>query len=177
MPADETKSDGGCQSQNQGDGKSAKDETRSAGGADGGNAAGVPDASRAAEKYKKQRDEARTQLEEMQKRIEELSGSAEEVEKLKEELKAEREKAEQDAREAERNRVNGNRLVKEGCVDVDVALGLLDENGDVDKLKEEKPYLFTAQSGSTGLKPAGAANDEDEDDALLDRAMGIVGKK
>lgn len=159
-----------------GDPKTKGDPTPANEGGEG-NPAGGPDASKAAEKYKQQRDEARTQLAEMQKRIEELSGSAEEVEKLKEELKAEREKAEQDAREAERNRVNGNRLVKEGCVDVDVALGLLDENGDVDKLKEEKPYLFTAQSGSTGLKPAGAANDEDEDDALLDRAMGIVGKK
>lgn len=142
-----------------------------------GNHAGGPDASKAAEKYKQQRDEARAKLDEMQKRVEELTGSADEVAKLQAELKETREKYAEEAKRAEYKRVNSNRLIKEGCVDVDVALGLLDENGDVDKLKEEKPYLFTAQSGSTGLKPAGAANDEDEDDALLDRAMGIVGKK
>lgn len=138
-----------------------------------GNHAGGPDASKAAEKYKQQRDEARAKLDEMQKRIEELTGSADEVAKLQAELKETREKYAEEAKRAEYKRVNSNRLIKEGCVDVDVALGLLDENGDVDKLKEEKPYLFTAPKGSTGFKPNGAPNPNDDEDALLDKAMGI----
>ena len=108
---------------------------------------GGPDAAKAAEGYRKQRDEARREM-------------------------AKRQKAESAAKEAEYRRVNSVRLIKEGCVDVEVALTLLDENGDVDTLKKEKPYLFgSASKGSTGLKPNGSAAADKF--AAIDKAMGL----
>lgn len=65
------------------------------------------------------------------------------------------------------------RLEIAGCKNVKAAKALLDDyEGDVDKLKEACPYLFeeAKKTGSTGLKPVGAAKD---DDAALDRAFGL----
>jgi len=130
-----------------------------------GDKGGKPDAAKAAEKYKAQRDEARQQIADLEKHLAEYEGTDEAIKKLQAELAATKEKAEADAKKAaadakkaEADRVNSNRLTKAGCVDVDVALGLLDENGDVDKLMEQKPYLFT-KKGSTGLPPSGQGGD------------------
>lgn len=60
-----------------------------------------------------------------------------------------------------------------GCVNAKAALAVLDDyEGDVSKLKEACPYLFgkDKKTGSTGVKPEGAAKD---DDAELDRAFGL----
>lgn len=61
-----------------------------------------------------------------------------------------------------------------GCVDVKAAKARLDDfGGEVEKLKESCPYLFTQtkQTGSTGAKPAGAATGGLDD--KLDRAFGL----
>ncbi|ACU94002.1 hypothetical protein Ccur_02750 [Cryptobacterium curtum DSM 15641] len=123
-----------------------------------GDEGGKPDAAKAAEKYKAQRDEARQQIADLEKQMAEYKGNDEIITKLQADLKKTREEAEAQAKKAEADRVNSNRLTKAGCVDVDVALGLLDENGDVDKLMEQKPYLFT-KKGSTGLPPSGQGGD------------------
>ena len=133
---------------------------------------GGPDDAKAADKYKAQRDEARQQLRDLQEQVKALEADKDKVSQLQSQIEQMQRDAEEAAKKAESDRVNSNRLVKAGCVDVEVALGLLDENGDVDKLKESKPYLFGAPKGSTGLPPAPSDDDKDED-ALLDKAMGI----
>lgn len=73
-----------------------------------------------------------------------------------------------------------NKLELAGCRNTKAAKALLDDyDGDVAKLKEDCPYLFSdgknKQTGSTGLKPDG-----DADKALdekLDRAFGIKKKE
>jgi hypothetical protein len=61
-----------------------------------------------------------------------------------------------------------------GCKSVKAAKALLDEHeGDPAKLKEAEPWLFSARHlGSTGLKPEGAATD---DDKTLKRWRAIAG--
>lgn len=73
-----------------------------------------------------------------------------------------------------------HKLELAGCRNTKAAKALLDDyGGDVAKLKEDCPYLFSdgknKQTGSTGLKPDG-----DADKALdekLDRAFGIKKKE
>lgn len=73
-----------------------------------------------------------------------------------------------------------HKLELAGCRNTKAAKALLDDyDGDVAKLKEDCPYLFSdgknKQTGSTGLKPDG-----DADKALdekLDRAFGIKKKE
>ena len=74
-----------------------------------------------------------------------------------------------------------HKLELAGCLNPKAAKALLDDyDGDVDKLKEGCPYLFSdgkeqKQTGSTGFKPdgdAGKALDE-----KLDRAFGIKDKE
>ncbi len=70
-----------------------------------------------------------------------------------------------------------HKLEMAGCRNAKAAKALLDDyDGDVDKLKEACPYLFseTKQTGSTGLRPRGEV---DGIDAKLDRAMGIKTKE
>ena len=130
---------------------------------------GGPDAQKAADGYRKQRDEARAEIANLQKQLEALQAKGD-PDALKAELEEAKTKAEADAKEAEFRRVNSVRLIKNGCVDVDVALTLLDENGDVDALKEAKPWLFgVVKQGSTGLKPAGSPSGLD----AIDKAMGL----
>jgi hypothetical protein len=124
---------------------------------------GGPDAALAAADYREQRDRARAELADLQKRIAELEGKPSEIEGLKAQLETEREARALEAAELEGKRVNTVRLTQAGCIDIDVALGLLNEHGDVDKLKEEKPYLFGAkQVGSTGVNPSGPPDTQDE---------------
>lgn len=123
--------------------------------------AGGPDAKKAAEKYKAERDAARKETEELKQRIEKLEGNDAQIEQLKADLAKQKEEADAKLKKAERDRVNTSRLAKEGCIDTEVALTLLDENGDVDKLKEEKPYLFKEQqSGSTGKNSTSPSDHE-----------------
>jgi hypothetical protein len=131
---------------------------------------GKPDAEKAAEKYRRQRDDARKQLSEFQEKLKGYEGSDETIKDLKAQIEKMRADAEEAARKAEYERVNTKRLAEAGCVDTEVALELLDENGDVDALKESKPYLFAAPKGKTGLKPEGASKrevDQQRADALL----------
>lgn len=136
-----------------------------------------PDAQKAAEKYRAQRDEARAELDKLKADIEALKGSDADVRKqaesLQKQLEEERAKHDADMKAAEYRRVNTTRLAQAGCVDVDVALSLLDENGDVDKLKEAKPYLFRA-AGSTGWKPS-TPSDAERDREEVNRARKAAG--
>ncbi len=126
----------------------------------GGEPKGKPDAQKAYEQAKAQRDKYKEQVAELQEMIEGLSGKDEELKSLQAEIAKMKADSEAAAKKAEFARVNSARLAKEGCVDIEVALTLLDENGDVDALKEAKPYLF-AKKGSTGLPPAGAPDDSE----------------
>lgn len=78
-------------------------------------------------------------------------------------------KAEQKAKEV------GSALKAAGCHDVVAARARLDEfEGDIAKLKEAAPYLFTSSdnSKSTGGNPKGQASGGDID-AKLDKAFGL----
>lgn len=73
-----------------------------------------------------------------------------------------------------------HKLEMAGCLNVKAAKALLDDyEGDVAKLKEACPYLFSdgkaKQTGSTGLKPDGDA--EKALDEKLDRAFGLKKKE
>ena len=138
-----------------------------------------PNAAIAAEKYRAQRDEYKGQLEAKQRELDDLSqrvkaleGDSEKVKELQAQLEAKDRESAEAAKKAEWDRVNTARLMKEGCVDVDVALGLLDDNGDVEALKKEKPYLF-AKTGSTGLRPGGDNDDHEERRKAARRAAGL----
>lgn len=142
-------------------------------GGSNGDAHGKPDASKAAEKYKQQRDEANSKAKALQKQLDDLMAKGD-IEKLKAKYEADMEELEAKAKKAESDRVNATRLAAAGCIDIDVALELLDENGDVDALKKSKSYLFgTAALGSTGLKPDGAANDKESRLAEARKMAGV----
>ena len=77
------------------------------------------------------------------------------------------------ALKAELDKLTDHRLELAGCLNAKAAKALLgDYDGDVAKLKEACPYLFGVEkkTGSTGLKPEGAAGDLDD---KLDKAFGI----
>lgn len=63
------------------------------------------------------------------------------------------------------------------CVDVDLALSALGNyDGDVNALREAKPYLFEEKKnvGQTGFKPLGIPNAEKELSDKLDKAFGLI---
>lgn len=69
-----------------------------------------------------------------------------------------------------------HKLEMAGCLNAKAAKALLDDyEGDVAKLREACPYLFSdgsaRQTGSTGLKPEGGAGKSDEErvDAILSK--------
>lgn len=67
-------------------------------------------------------------------------------------------------------------LKKAGCHDTVAASARLGEfDGDIDKLKEAAPYLFSSTDGakSTGGSQKGAPDPSDELDAKLDKAFGL----
>jgi predicted RNase H-like nuclease (RuvC/YqgF family) len=138
-----------------------------------------PNDEKASAKYRQQRDEARKALDDQQKALSELQdkikgleASDTKVKELQEQIEHMNEQATEAKKQAEFARVNSARLATAGCVDVDLALKLLDENGDVDGLKDEKPYLFGTVKGSTGLKPVGASQNTE---ATLHKARKAAG--
>lgn len=65
-----------------------------------------------------------------------------------------------------------NRLIAEGCRSAKAAKAVLaDFNGDIAKLKEAMPFLFSQDRGTTGGKPVGAQ--VSDDDAALRKAAGL----
>lgn len=73
-----------------------------------------------------------------------------------------------------------HKLEMAGCLNPKAAKALLDDyDGDVDKVKEACPYLFSdgknKQTGSTGLRPEGDA--EKVLDDKIDRAFGLENKE
>lgn len=146
-------------------------------GQDAGQPKGGPDPAKAAEKYRAQRDEYAAKIAEYEERLKGYEGADETIKALKADLEKERRESEAKLKRSEFERVNGTRLAQAGCVDVEVALTLLDENGDVDALKGSKPYLFAKPQGSTGLKPAGQEQLSEAEDARLRRIAGLQPKK
>lgn len=83
-------------------------------------------------------------------------------------------KAEQEAAKTE------SALKEAGCHDIVAASARLKEfDGDVTKLKEAAPYLFTSsdKSKSTGGTPKGAPNPEDERTKKMRETFGLTNEK
>lgn len=122
------------------------------------------------EKYQRDMKAKDDKIAELQAQLDEKS----KTEEGRAELKAEMDKLKADMAD---ERVS-HKLEMAGCRNVKAAKALLDDyDGDVAKLREDCPYLFSdgKQTGSTGLKPegdAGKALDE-----KLDRAFGFKKKE
>lgn len=98
-----------------------------------------------------------------------------ELEKENGDYKSLRDEFEQFKRAQEQQKTE-EALKKAGCHDVVAASARLSEfDGDIDKLKESAPYLFTSTdtSKSTGGTQKGAPDPSDEFDAKLDKAFGL----
>ena len=111
----------------------------------------------------------------MDKEIADLKAQIAEAAKTEEGRKALEEKiAKLEADQAD-ERI-AHKLEMAGCLNAKAAKALLDDyDGNVAKLKEACPYLFSdgkaRQTGSTGLKPEGGAGKSDEErvDAILSK--------
>lgn len=124
------------------------------------------------EKYQRDMKAKDDKIAELQAQLDEKSKTEEGRAALKDEL----EKLKADMAD---ERVT-HKLEMAGCLNAKAAKALLDDyEGDVAKLKEACPYLFSdgkaKQTGSTGLKPDGDA--EKALDEKLDRAFGLKKKE
>ena len=128
-----------------------------------------------AERYKQQRDDANKHLKELEDQVAGLKGKDEEVEALKKQIEDEKTAYAEKEGKLEGARVNTARLAQAGCIDIEVALPLLNEHGDVEALKKSKPYLFQ-QTGSTGGKPAGVSADDDIEIKVREAAKALKPK-
>lgn len=111
-------------------------------------------------------EEIRVALAERDQRIEELEAQVAEASKTVESAEALARQIEELKASADEERV-GFELRLAGARSVTAARALLAEHGgDVAKLKEAEPWLFSdpvPQGGATGLEPAGAAKADDRD--------------
>lgn len=165
VPATEPKQDEGAQTGDEGNQKPA---TEGQGGGDGNveDKHGQPGINR--EKYN--RDMAAKD-----KEIAELKAQVAEAAKTEEGRKALEERIAKLEADQKDERIT-HKLEMAGCLNPKAAKALLDDyDGDVDKVKEACPYLFSdgknKQTGSTGLKPDGDV--EKALDEKLDRAFGL----
>ena len=131
-----------------------------------------------AQKYKKQRDDARSEIAQLQEQISSLKGESEELNKLKQQVKEQ-----QDAITAEKQaailvKAKSVVLAQAGCVDIDGAIKLWDDDSEIDDFKKAKPYLFKqSQPGSTGAAPAGAAEGHSALEAASRNSMKLKPKE
>lgn len=145
------------------------------GAADGGDGIvdshGQPGISR--DKYAREMKAKDDKIAELQAKVDEASKAEESRKGLNDEIAKLR-------RELEDDRVS-HALEMAGCRSVKAAKALLgDYGGDVAKLKEAEPYLFGdgRPSGSTGLKPEGAASGKEaEEEARMRRVAGLPPKQ
>lgn len=111
-------------------------------------------------------EEIRAALAERDERIAELEAQVAEASKTVESAEALAKQIEELKASADEERV-GFELRLAGARSVTAARSLLAEHGgDVAKLKEAEPWLFSVaepQGGATGLEPAGAAKADDKD--------------
>ncbi len=111
-------------------------------------------------------EEIRAALAERDQRIAELEAQVAEASKTVESAEALAKQIEELKASADEERV-GFELRLAGARSVTAARALLAEHGgDVAKLKEAEPWLFSGvepQSGATGLEPAGAAKADDKE--------------
>ena len=119
------------------------------------------------------------------KHMREVNKLKAENQELKDQLKASKEEAEgykaigdefhEWKAEQEREKIDGA-LKAKGCHDTVAARARLDEfDGDIDKLKEAAPYLFTSTDNtqSTGGTQKGAPNPEDERTKKMRETFGL----
>jgi hypothetical protein len=124
---------------------------------------GAPDAAKAAEKYRRQRDDAQGKLKDLQTQVRELEeGNSGRLAELQRQVEEQARALEDEKATNALQKLQTMGLLAAGCVDVDVGLSLLGKDGDVDELKDAKPYLFKpVLTGSTGAAPTGAAEGGD----------------
>lgn len=103
-------------------------------------------------------------------RIKELEDALEEASKTAEGREELASKIEELKGELAGERVDHS-LEMAGCLNAKAAKAVLaDYDGDVEKLKDDCPYLFSAgrKTGTTGARPEGAGRDED---SVIDRVL------
>lgn len=162
-PQPEPKQGEGAQEGASGDPKPAAGESQDGGEDEVEDKHGQPGINR--EKYQRDIEAKDKQIAELQAQLDEKS----KTEEGRAALKAELDKLKADMADERTD----HRLELAGCLNAKAAKALLgDYDGDVAKLKEACPYLFGVEkkTGSTGLKPEGAAGDLDD---KLDKAFGI----
>lgn len=119
------------------------------------------------------REKYQRDIQERDDRIAELEAQVAEAAKTEEGRKEMQEKIEELKQTISDDRVNFE-LEKAGCLNTKAARAILDDyEGDVDKLKQACPYLFSdgaKKTGSTGVKPEGSP--DNKVDGILDRVFG-----
>ncbi len=110
-------------------------------------------------------------IQELKAKLEESTSSQTEFEKLQEEFKALQASLETEKANA--------KLASAGCLDMELGRLALDAyDGDIDKLKAEKPYLFEkAKTTSTGGTSAGAISNKEALEEIARKAAGLPPKK
>jgi hypothetical protein len=107
-------------------------------------------------KYERERREWEAKVADLKAQLDGKDSDEDRVAKLEADLKAMQDKIADE-------KLTGA-LAAAGCVNAKAAKAVLDDyDGDVDKLKEDCPYLFRkSQSGSTGGAPAGATGSHED---------------
>lgn len=112
----------------------------------------------------------------LNKQIEELKAQVEESAKTEEARQSMAQQIEELKAQLDDSEVT-HRLEMAGCRSVKAAKALLEDyQGDVGKLKEAEPWLFTPdepKKGKTGLPPAGAASNEEDEQLAAYKALGV----
>lgn len=117
------------------------------------------------EKYQRDMQEKDDRIAELEAQIAENTKTEEGRQKLQEQIDEMRKTLEDD-------RLNFE-LERAGCLNTKAGRALLEDfDGDIEKLKEGCPYLFSEdkKTGSTGLKPQGGISGIDQ---KIDKAMGV----
>lgn len=120
------------------------------------------------------REKYQRDIQDRDNRIAELEAQLAEAAKTEEGRAEMQQKIDELKQTLEDDRVN-HELERAGCVNTKAARAILDDyEGDIDKLKEACPYLFSNEgakkTGSTGMKPEGSPSNKV--DEVLDRVFG-----
>lgn len=121
------------------------------------------------ERHDREVAELNAKISELQAKVDEASKAKETADALNAEIN--------DLKKTLANNEVKHALENANCVDVDLALSALASyDGDVNALREAKPYLFEEKKnvGQTGFKPLGIPNAEKELSDKLDKAFGLI---
>ena len=119
-------------------------------------------------RYKHERE-----MSKLQKRIDDLEAENNKLKGKEDSVAALEKRIDEMEAKAKTDKVTAE-LEAAGCHNIKAAMACLDDHdGDVAKLKEAAPYLFTSsdKSKSTGGNPKGKPSDDEEE--KLDRAFGL----